>query len=411
MQEHPRAGSGALHRVLFALAVLVFAVPAVYVGVQVYLAMRSAYRTETAIQYTLADSVTLPGVAVFEATAVPGGGSLGYLVADGERVTGGTVLAEQYTDAAQGLERERLDRLESEISLLERSQTGAATDLSQLTGQGRQALYALLDALDGASYAGAGAAGDAFVLAQNRIQLRTGESEGFDGLLAELRAQQETLQTQLDALPTVTAGSNGYFVSAAAAAPPALDKATLDAMSAADLAALLDSGVPGPDGGAAGYIVSGFNWRFYAVCDADQAARLEGLSTVQISVPGKQDAPLKASVVELAPDEGGQLSKLVLECEVINADVLSLGQEEARIDLHTYTGIRIDRSALHIVDGERGVYVDYGGIVRFRRISAIYENENYILAGTDGAVGTENEVRLYDEIITEGNHLEDKKLL
>ena len=30
------------------------------------------------------------------------------------------------------------------------------------------------------------------------------------------------------------------------------------------------------------------------------------------------------------------------------------------ISLHTYQGIRIDRRALHIVNGQRGVYVKHG---------------------------------------------------
>ncbi len=403
--------SGWLRHVLFALALLLVVVPGVYVGVQVYLAVRSAYRTETAIQYTLADSITLNGVAVFGYTPVAGAGSLGYLVEDGARVTGGTVLAECYADAAQGIRREQLDRLQSEISLLERSQTGAGTDLDQLTAQSRQGILALLDVLETGAYAGAGAAGDGFVLAQNRLQLRTGQAAGFDALLADLRAQSDAIAAELAALPTLQAATNGYFISADGTGRPDLDAEALDAMPPAGLEALLAAGVPKTDAGAAGYIVSGFNWRFYTVCTAEQAARLKGLDEVQISVPGKQNAPLKASIVTLEEGEGGGPVKLVLECEVINADVLRLGQENARIDLHTYKGIRIDRSALHIVDGERGVYVDYGGIVRFRRINALYENEKTILVPLDGQVGTDNEVRLYDEVIVEGNNLEDKKLL
>ena len=37
--------------------------------------------------------------------------------------------------------------------------------------------------------------------------------------------------------------------------------------------------------------------------------------------------------------------------------------------------------------------------------------ENYILIPDNGKLGTDNEVRLYDEIIVQGTNLQDGKLL
>lgn len=410
MHEQPER-SAFLRRAVFVLVTLLFAVPAVYVGVQVYLALHRTYRTETAIAYTMAESLTLNGVAVFDSVPVPGpGGDAGYLVADGERVTAGSVIAELYNNNDQGLLRERLDRCERTIDLLTRSGSAAGSDIAQLGTQSRQALYSLLDTLDSGTYTAAADAGDEFLLAQNRLQVRTGQSGDFSADVAALEEERQSILDQLSGLATITAETNGYFVSGAAAAGLQVDHAVLDSMSAAQLREWLDAGVPKSEGDTVGQIVTGFTWWFYTTCTAEQAEMFANLKTVQISVPGKQDTPLTATVLSLEPDTDGTV-KLVLQCESINAEVLRLGQENARIDLHTYEGIRVDREALHIVDGERGVYVNYGGIQRFRRIETVYEDENYILVPSDGALGTANEVRLYDEIIVEGNNLRDKKLL
>jgi len=147
------------------------------------------------------------------------------------------------------------------------------------------------------------------------------------------------------------------------------------------------------------------------VCSADLAGRLNGLSRVSISVPGKQEEPLAATVVDVTTDEETGLAKVALECRSINAQVLCLNYEEAEISLHTYQGIRIDRRALHIVNGQRGVYVKYGNLQRFLKITTLYENDSYILVPEDGKLGSANEVRLYDEIIVQGTNLEDGKLL
>ena len=130
-----------------------------------------------------------------------------------------------------------------------------------------------------------------------------------------------------------------------------------------------------------------------------------------ISIPGKQNTPLSATVRELTPDKETGLAKLVLECQTVNADILALGIETARIDLKTYEGIRLDKAALHIVEGNRGVYVKYGNLQKFLKITILYEDENYILIPADGKLGTDNEVRLYDEIIVQGKNLQDGRLI
>ena len=94
-------------KLLHALGLLALALFLLYVAVQFVLIFHRSYKTETAIRYTLAESLNLTGVVAFDAVDVPGSGNLGYLVQDGERVTNGTVVAECYTDDTQGLQRER----------------------------------------------------------------------------------------------------------------------------------------------------------------------------------------------------------------------------------------------------------------------------------------------------------------
>ena len=396
-------------RALFVLLIVVFGI---YLAVQFFIIFHRGYKTETAIAYTMADSVSLQGVVSFDTVRVDGSGDLGYLVSDGERVTNGTVLAECYTDDSQGLLRERLDRLGRTIDLLSKSQNSSGSDLSLLTSQTRQALYNLLDKLDTAQYSGITDAEDAFLLAQNRLQVNTGQTEGFTQTIQALQTEYDGIKAQLDTLQTITATTNGYFSSVSASPTITTDAAQLDAATPAELSDMLQNGFAAADtANCAGQIATGFSWKFYAVCDLATADRLDGVSSVKISVPGKQNTPLAATVQELTRDEDAGLAKLVLSCQTVNAEILSFGVETAQIDLKTYEGIRIDKAALHIVGGQRGVYVKYGNLQRFLKITTLYEDENYILIPDNGKVGTDNEVRLYDEIIVQGTNLQDGKLL
>ena len=401
----------AAKKIFHVVGLLALALVSVYIIVQCFVIFHRSYKTETAIKYTLAESITLDGVVAFDSVEVAGSGDLGYLVQDGERVTNGTVVAEVYTDDSQGLQRERLDRLERTITLLTKSQNSTGSDLSVLTNQTKQALYNLLDKINTAQYSGITDAEDTFLLAQNRLQVSTGQTAGFADTIAALQVEYDSIKAQLDALQTITATTNGYFSSTAASPAIAADRQALDDADPATLQKMLADGFPAAAPDRAGQITTGFSWKFYAVCDLDTAARFDNISSVKISVPGKQNTPLSATVEEVTLDKDNGLAKIVLQCQTINAEVLSFGQETAQIDLKTYEGIRIDKEALHIVDGQRGVYVKYGNLQRFLKITTLYENDSYILIPENGKIGTDNEVRLYDEIIVQGTNLQDGKLL
>ena len=401
----------AAKKILHAVGLLALALVSIYIIVQCFVIFHHSYKTETASTSTLAESINLDGVVAFDAVDVPGSGNLGYLVKDGERVTNGTVVAECYTDDAQGLQRERLDRLDRTITLLTKSENSTGSDLNVLASQRRQALYNLLDKLDTAQYSGISDAEDNFLLAQNRLQISTGQTAGFTDSVAALQTEYDAIKSELDALQTITATTNGYFSSTAASPAIAVDRQTLEDADPAALQQLLQNGFPAASTDRAGQITTGFSWRFYAVCDLDTAARFDNISSVKISVPGKQNTPLAATVEEIVEDKDAGLAKIVLQCQTINAEVLSFGQETVQVDLKTYEGIRIDKEALHIVNGQRGVYVKYGNLQRFLKITTLYENDSYILIPENGKIGTENEVRLYDEIIVEGTNLQDGKLL
>ena len=136
---------------------------------------------ETALPITISDTIEADGVLLFDETCISGSGNLGYLVADGERVSAGTAVAELYTDANQAVLRQQLTQLTSQIDLLQRSQNTAATQLDGLLKERSGALYDLLDALD---VRGEGSDDDALFAALEklvellRVFRRTGAGSG-----------------------------------------------------------------------------------------------------------------------------------------------------------------------------------------------------------------------------------------
>ncbi|MCI2046729.1 MAG: hypothetical protein LKJ90_03325 [Faecalibacterium sp.] len=453
------------HFPLGKIVLLCLLVPAAYVALQLYHITRDTYEYETAIRYSMSDSMEADGLVLFDETPVEGGGNLGYLVADGERVSAGTQLAEVYTDDSQAGVRTQLDALDAQIALLQKSQNTSSTQVDVLITARSTAIYDLLEGVDRHKTAELAATREDYLLAQNKLQITTGEAKDFSAQIADLAAQRDSMAGQLSALAAVTAPAGGYFVSSASCQILNTAPADVLAMSAGDLTSLLQTGALAGKDGLAGMIVPSYTWQFCGVCTAAQAEKFAGVKSVTVSFPGKAETKLPATVVSVETDDTSGMAKFVLQCEYISADVLKLGQETAQIDFTNYDGLRISTSAIHLVRQEdmpaesavsesaasgsvsspaessassqaaassapassassggaaaqdsdfvTGVYVKYGNLARFRRIEILYQDPKgeYILIAPDGALGTGNEVRLYDEVIVAGTNLYDGKLL
>ena len=91
MMDRPRSDPGAssaLGKLAgFVIAVVVLA--GIYVGYQALQVLFPPNTYETALLATVADTVDADGVLLFDEVYVPGSGTLGYLAADGERVSAG----------------------------------------------------------------------------------------------------------------------------------------------------------------------------------------------------------------------------------------------------------------------------------------------------------------------------------
>ena len=390
---------------------------------------------ETALPAVISDTVEADGVLLFDESYVAGSGNLGYLAADGERVSAGTAVAEVYSNASQASLRLQLNQLNDQIDLLQKSQNTSALQLDTLLKERSSALYDLLDTLDDSDYEAVDDDANAYLLAQNKLWVVTGEAANFTDQITALVQQAQSVQAQLGNPTQITAPQTGYFVRASSSGRLNAGADDILAQDPAQLKAYLDSNPTLPLDGCAGKIVSGFTWRYVGVCSAEQGQKLLGQngkplsSSVQIRFPGQTDRSFKATVSEVTIDEEQGLARFVLTCNVINGDVLCLNHAAARISVGESTGLRIPASAVHYLkedgteaetQGENyipGVYVKYGNIARFCKIDPVDNDHplvtdgDYILVLPKGTDGSVSQVRLYDEIIVSGQNLYDGKLL
>ncbi|MFI3169531.1 MAG: HlyD family efflux transporter periplasmic adaptor subunit [Faecalibacterium sp.] len=422
-----------------AFFVFLFAV-VVYLFLQITIITNPSYTYETVIEYSYTDSITAKGYVLFEETFVEGSGNIGYLVEEGDRVSKGQTVAEYYTSDSERTLRLQLEETNAEIALLENSENTAGNLVNNLVTQRNTAVYALLEQLDKGNYDTQDGE-SSFLLAQNKLQITTGDATDFSQRIDLLTEQSQTFTQALETLVEITAPTNGYFVSKDAAQFLSYTMDDLLAMSIADFADSVGINQQVNTDNIVGKVVSNYTWYFVGVCSIEESSRFTEGSTLTLSFPDKTDTLFPATVVSVEQDQASDLMRVTLVCEYIGADALALGQETAEIIFKTYEGLRVPLAAVRmqaeevlqpveeevgegadteeatlvepVVIGEeyiKGVYVAYNGLAKFRKIEILYQTDEYILVPfTDES--DISEVRLYDQVIISGVDLSDGKLL
>ena len=436
MQEENREKLAGGLKTLAAVVIGFLLLAAVYVGYQAMQVLFPPNTYETALLATVEDTIDAEGVLLFDESYVSGSGTLGYLAADGERVSAGTAVAEVYSDAIQATLRQQLTQINDQIDLLQRSQNNTTSlQLESLRKNRSAALYDLMDSLDCGDYEDTDAEKEDYILSQNRLWVITGEVAGFSDQITALTQQAASVQSQLGNPTQITAPQTGYFIRSSSTGRLNAGAEDILALDAAGLKAYAESSPEVALDGCAGKIVSGFTWRYAGVCTAKEAEKLLGKDgkplsgSVEIRFPGQVETPLKAKVSEVEIDSENGIARFVISCEIINGNVLRLNCADAQIIVGRTTGLRVPAAAVHYLkeDGSEaeeqgenyipGVYVKYGNLARFCRIDPVDDahplvtDGDYRIVLPSGTANSVSEVRLYDEIIVSGQNLYDGKLL
>ena len=191
-KTHKAQGTARVLPVLAGVLGVFLLVTFFYVGYQAMHILFPQNVYETALPAVVSDSIDADGVLLFQETYVSGSGNLGYLAADGERVSAGTAVAEIYSNPSQATLRQQLTQLNEQIGLLQKSQNTTSLQLDSLLRERSSALYDLMDALDTADYTAVDGGVSTYLLAQNKLWIVTWDAASFTDQITTLPSRHRT---------------------------------------------------------------------------------------------------------------------------------------------------------------------------------------------------------------------------
>ncbi|MBQ3008608.1 MAG: hypothetical protein IJD80_03365 [Oscillospiraceae bacterium] len=385
-----------------------------YAFLQAYLMNANGVDTVKAAEGYINDSIISQGIICREEIVLTrtSTGVVDYLVEDGERISKGYLLASvypSYTDIRN------LTHLRNRQSMLEDIQSAAVfldtgtVDMAVTKKQLSSQLSGLSQLSNGNDFSKTNDNLADLTLTLNKISVATGRTTDFNKaetqLKGEIAARKASVSSAQDNLYS---SYTGYFLQSS----DGYEKiATVDNflnMSYEEGINIINgSGSYVPAENEYGKIFTDYKWSLCTYVDTAMAENLYVGKKISVSIDVNQNEYQKATVEHLIPL--GEKTLVVMQCTNMSSQSAKSRIVDCEILFKQYNGIKIPKAALHFDGDQMGVYVNFSNLVQFKKITPVYEDENYIVIPVE--YSSENQVKLHDSIIVKGRNLYDGKYL
>lgn len=410
------------------LLVLLSASVLVTIGTIFYHFVDTSYETETAIRATADESKIFEGVYVRDEIVLTysGTGTVSYQVPDGGKVAVGDVIAEIYPDEASIEQKQQIAALQDKLDVLERiSNTGTLAEAqpADLSRQISQYYKEIVQNRDRSDISAMASAEQKFVEAYSTYQIVVSQGEvSFSQQISDLSTQIQSLESaQTQSVGTVTSENSSYFVSYTDGLESSLTAEKLSDITPEQIRKITqeeknsDDTKTAKNNGVIGKSIAQYGWYMVGIIDnKEQKYKVGDTVTLKLLT---SSATASATVQELrSTDEDGEVM-VVLYCDTMTSDFVQNRTENVEMILGEYEGIKVPRDAIRFKDVEetvvdeetgeettqvvnsRGVYVQDGEKIEFRRLKVVYEGKDYVLSDMNAGDGY---LMLYDSVIVEG---------
>lgn len=396
-------------KILKVFAVILISVFAIH---QIVSSVYKPIKTESASFLTVADGLDVTGLVIRNETLVrySSGGVMHFITGDGSRAPKDGVIANIYDSESASITLSRIDSVNKKIADLEEMLSYndlEAADLDVINNKVKQSLNKLVVSGAYGNFEKISDCTENLLSSLNRRQAALGETADFSQQLSALKTELSGLSSSLPApKDTIKAEISGYFVSKADGYENILKCDSLDSITPEYLKGIKPEEV-GSD--VVGKLVSDYEWYIAAAVPINDSLNYkEGDElTIYTSVKSFPKLPVTVKKINISSDSSSAV--VLFSCNDMNSELASVRSAPMTIVKKEYSGLKIPKSALRVVDSKRGVYVLTGMQVKFVEVNIIYSADNYMLC--EKQTDDEKSLRLYDDVIVKGRNLYDGKIV
>ncbi len=405
------------------LAVFLFSVFLLsYVGYQAYVSLYDPYETEIVTSGQYVQSVNLDGFFVRNEIVLDGEktGVVDYHYRNAQKISKNAVIADVYANESDLYHLKQIKLLETQKTILEQAQNKENIESVKLDLLNKQISGYKMDLVQCVDSEDFNSLEDAYrnlMLSMDRFNVFVDSKLSYQSTIDSLTAQINSLKSQVSSLQeSISSEKTGYFANVVDGYETVFTPAMLDTLTISQTEDFLKKKNARP-GTKIGKVEPDTKWYFVSLITAKEAECFETAFetgrpiTLQFSSQSSREVPV---VIEnLITDPGQKNAVAVFSCCLLDQDFVTMRFEKPKAIIADYNGIIIPKEAIRVkkIKGEdgtevnaKGVFVQLGSVVRFKRVEPVYE-DNYVLISQTGM--GDSYVAIYDQVITKGKDLHE----
>lgn len=388
---------------------------AVFLFHQLYSSLYNPIKSESAQFVSVTDGVKANGIIIRSEKLIerPADGVMHFCVDAGSRVAKNGVVADIYSNSEDSVKVNKIETLKQKIENIERIEGYndiAAVDIDLLNQKISSSFSEILFASSRGDYLPAYENSNELLAMLNRKTMVTGESYDFTAELNNLRNELSSLQNSLGSpISSVKAESSGFFVPNADGYENVLTTDDFSVYTPEFIDTIKSENV---SGNTVGKIVSDYTWYFAAEINDEQSLKYKIGDRVHLHTSLKNNPDLSVVVVAINKSLENDRVIIIFSCQEMNEDLAAMRTLSVSVVDGVYEGLKVKKSALRVVDGERGVFVVSGMELKFVKVTVIYSKEELDYAICEKTDNPNSQVlRLYDKVVVKGKNLYDGKII
>ena len=417
-------------KVLKALAVAVLCIGVlVYVYAQIIGTSDDEIETELSMLVTLNDSVEADAYIFRDETVInqSSRGTVVTVVSEGERVSRGQLIANIYPDSADTSMQDEINRIQRHIEILEDSFVNtefSTPDISEIDNDISEIVADICIDSAGGDLSSAIGNSSQLLIKLNRRNIISDSNFDYTTELLKLENEMKDIEGRISSVSSpVYATSSGYFYSNVDGYEELFSIDLLDDITVSGFEEFLtqaenfENTSPGKL-----KIVNDFVWYLVCVIDAEDLQYIKENRDYVVMFPDNARFEIGMKLQKVVKETNSSTAVALFRANVLPDGFDFERFRETEIVIKQLQGLSVPKKALKYENGQEGVYVLVGDVVRFRSVKRIAEKDNYYIVEyvggeqlTDGKemdYTTKAEpLALYDNIVVSGKDLFDGKIV
>ena len=379
---------------------------------QFYSSVYKPISTENVNYYEAVDGLNITGVIMRNEYLVTSDtpGVYHYLIEDGSRVAKGGTIANIYESENASITMSEIEHLSeqiADITALQNYNNQQAADLNLVNNRVNTAIDSLITESSNGNFNNISACTDELLSALNRRRMLTGEQTDFTANLTALNSRLNELKAKLsNAKGRVVAQQSGYFSSSVDGYETVfncsdLSKVTVDFLNNSAPVKVADNVV--------GKVVSDYEWYIAAKVTINDSLKYKigDKLTIRTAVRSNPELPVTVAAINLTDNSDSAV--VVFSCDQMSKELAAMRTGPMTVVNNVYSGLKVAKSALRVVDSQTGVYVVTGITLDFVKVEVLYSNDEYMICKQEQS--DDKVLRLYDEVVVKGKKLYDGKIV